>query len=86
MNFAMPVIVSDQVGAGRDLVRENETGYVFPMGQVDRLADMLINVLKHPHERMLMGQNALELVNQYSFEADVDGIVAALHTISSTPI
>jgi glycosyltransferase involved in cell wall biosynthesis len=36
-----PVIVSDRVGAGVDLVREAETGFVYPSGNVEALAAVL---------------------------------------------
>ncbi len=35
------VVVSDRVGAGFDLVREGETGFVFPAGDVANLAAVL---------------------------------------------
>lgn len=40
-----PVIVSDRVGARFDLVKEGETGFVFPCGDVDALAATLRQAL-----------------------------------------
>ena len=50
------VIVSDQVGARLDLVRNGETGFVFPMGNLDVLAALLGELLPareklHPNGR-----------------------------------
>lgn len=41
MSAGVPVIVSDKVGSGRDLVIEGKTGYVFPSENVDRLSVIL---------------------------------------------
>ena len=41
-----PVIVSDSVGAGFDLVREGETGFVFPTGDVEALSTLLREALQ----------------------------------------
>ena len=43
-----PAAVSDRVGAKYDLVRQGETGYVFPAGDVDALAAILRDVLSDP--------------------------------------
>jgi glycosyltransferase involved in cell wall biosynthesis len=39
--FALPVVVSDRVGCRHDLVAEEETGFVFPFGDVKALAARL---------------------------------------------
>ena len=44
MNAAKPVIVTDQVGAAPDLVRDGENGYVVPVGDTDALARRLRDV------------------------------------------
>ena len=43
-----PVAVSDRVGAKYDLVRQGETGYVFPTGDVDALAAILVTFCQIP--------------------------------------
>ena len=35
MNFGLPVLVSDKVGSGTDLVQESRNGYVVPAEDVD---------------------------------------------------
>lgn len=38
MATGMPAIVSDAIGSANDLVRDDDTGWVFPMGDIERLA------------------------------------------------
>lgn len=78
MNAGRPVIVSDQVGSGRDLVKDGENGYVFQAEHVDELAQALRNVLEDKGHRSGMGVRSLEVIRQWSFEQDVLGLRWAL--------
>lgn len=53
-----PAIVSDKVGARFDLVKEGETGYVFPCGDVDTLAATLSRALRDRQLLRRMGEKA----------------------------
>jgi glycosyltransferase involved in cell wall biosynthesis len=61
-----PVIVSDRVGARFDLVREGETGYVFPCGDVDALASALRHALSDRPRLRRMGAAARERMATWS--------------------
>ena len=65
------VIVSDRVGARFDLVREGETGFVFPAGNVDALAATLKRVLGDAVALRRMGRAARERMASWSL-ADYD--------------
>jgi glycosyltransferase involved in cell wall biosynthesis len=78
MNAGRPVVVSDQVGCGPDLVKSGENGYVFPAGDIDGLRQALVNLLSDPQKRRLMGGKSLEIINQWGIEEDVAGLKAAL--------
>lgn len=78
MNAARPVIVSDQVGAAFDLVRNGENGFVFPAGDVAALADRLRDVLSDPAKATEMGAASREIVSHWGFEEDVAGLKQAL--------
>lgn len=77
MNFGLPVVVSDQVGSGMDLVSNNETGYVFPFGETARLAESLSLVFSDDAHRATLGNNARQVVAKYSIGAASDGLEAA---------
>ena len=78
MNAAIPVIVSDDVGAQPDLVGDGIEGCVYPVGDIPALTAALRRVLATPETAASMGQRALARINQWSFEADVEGLRDAI--------
>jgi len=79
MACGIPAIVSDQVGCGPDLVSEGVTGAVFPMGNIDALAQRLIELAGDPARLRAMGAAARQRVlTQYSVERAVGGAMAAI--------
>jgi glycosyltransferase involved in cell wall biosynthesis len=83
MNAGKPVVVSDGVGAARDLVRHGRTGYVFPVGDVPALAEQLRTLLEQPALRVRMGVNARALVADWGLEATVAGFRGAINALSA---
>ncbi|EME67794.1 glycosyltransferase [Paramagnetospirillum caucaseum] len=68
------VVVSDQVGAARDLVDET-TGAVFPAGDAAALSTALSQVIARSD---CLGAQAAERIAGWDFEADVAGLKQAL--------
>lgn len=83
MASGIPAIVSDRVGCGPDLIREGVTGTVFPFGDVETLAAKLTALSSQPEELCRMGENARRHVADYSFDAVVDGVMAALEYVKT---
>jgi glycosyltransferase involved in cell wall biosynthesis len=81
MCFALPIIISDQVGCGPDLVREGENGLVFPAGDAVGLASGLMQLVTDPGLRSRWGQRSLELIRTWNYDADVRGLLEALGTL-----
>ena len=73
-----PVAVSDRVGAKYDLVRQGETGYVFPAGDVDELAAILRDVLSDPEKRARMGAAARKRMETWSPREYTNDLVQAV--------
>lgn len=73
MCFDLPVIVSDVVGCGYDLVKRGENGFVFPLGDIERLAECLFLTLSGNYRK-----KSLEIIKNYSHEKDIEGIRRAL--------
>ena len=67
LSFSLPVVVSDQVGAGVDLVIPEENGYIFPAGDVSTLADQ-ISILSElsDDDRRKMGEKSYALIKEWS--------------------
>ena len=82
MNAAIPVIVSDDVGAQPDLVGDGIEGCVYPVGDIPALTAALRRVLATPETAASMGQRALARINQWSFEADVEGLRDAISHVT----
>ena len=73
-----PVIVSDRVGARFDLVREGETGAVYPYGDVAMLTSCLQQMLSNPSLRQARAEAAERLIGRWSPEAYVESFVEAM--------
>lgn len=82
MNAGKPVIVSDQVGCGPDLVHQGENGGVFRAGDVDDLCAKLRPWLEDRNLRQNGGMCSLAIINHWSFEEDLAGIRAALRFVA----
>ena len=83
MNEAMacriPAIVSDQVGCGPDLVLKGETGAIFPLGDIDALAQKIVEFAARPDRLKSMGKKAQKRVlTSYSADRAVEGTLAAI--------
>lgn len=81
MNAGRAVIVTDDVGAHPDLITNGVEGFVYPVGDVGALTEVLRTVLGTPGLAERMGQAGRERISQWSFEADIRGLrqaVAAL--------
>ncbi len=83
LQFGLPAIVSDRVGCRRDLIVEDQTGYVFPCGDADALADRLFTMAASSQaKRETMRRACQAKAAKYSVEAAVAGIKqAALVTL-----
>jgi glycosyltransferase involved in cell wall biosynthesis len=82
MICGVPVIVSDRVGAGYDLVTDGETGFVYQSGDVDRLTETLRSVLTDRLALKRMGEAARRRMERWSprenSETTIEAIEAAM--------
>jgi glycosyltransferase involved in cell wall biosynthesis len=81
MTCGIPCFVSDQVGCGPDLISPGRTGDTFPVGDINRFADILIRYSAEPERLREMGLNARNRVRGYSVEAAVTGVLEALAAV-----
>lgn len=72
------VIASSDVGAHLDLITNGIEGFVYPVGDVDALANCLAAVLRSPEIACQMGDAAKRRIAGWDFEADVAGLRQAL--------
>jgi glycosyltransferase involved in cell wall biosynthesis len=74
----LPLVLSDRVGAARDLVRDGENGFVVPADDVRAAADALRKLRSDGALRRRMGERSRELVRDWDYAASVDAFVDAV--------
>lgn len=73
MSVGKPVVATD-VGSVHETVADGQTGYLVPAGDVDRLADRLVELLTEPVKAAEMGARGREVVaRHWSLDAMVAG-------------
>lgn len=78
MCFSLPVIVSDKVGAGGDLVQEGINGFIYPVKDVFLLTEKIKIILSDNELIKKMGKNSKELIKKWSYKEDLEGILKCL--------
>lgn len=79
MNFGLPVIVSDMVGCGENLVRDGENGFIFPTGDTGQLAEKLRWILQNDDWRERASYISKKIVETYSYKTTIRNIAALCH-------
>jgi glycosyltransferase involved in cell wall biosynthesis len=77
MNFSLPIVVSDTVGCGKDLVRDGWNGYCFDHDDEQALAERLRMLIVDAERRREFGRNSAELIANYTVQDCAKGIVKA---------
>jgi glycosyltransferase involved in cell wall biosynthesis len=78
MNFGLPVLVSDKVGSGMDLVEDGRNGYVIATEDVESLGARMVQMAEDSKLREQFGRRSLEIIEGQNVEAAARGVVAAV--------
>ncbi len=81
MNFALPIVTTDRVGAAEDLVCEGDNGFRYDVGDVEALAARLDAIVGSDGVAARMGARSLARIQDYSIERTVEGVEAALDAV-----
>lgn len=81
MNFGLPIIASDKVGASYDLIEDGVNGYVVPAKDINALTKAICNLIEDPSKREVFGRRSLEIIKEWNMDAHMWGIVQALETM-----
>jgi|CXWL01.1.fsa_nt_gi glycosyltransferase involved in cell wall biosynthesis len=81
MCLGRPAIVSSHVGCAHELVLPNETGLVFPAGDVVALGEAIRTALDDEARLRSWGENAARRVREFGYRQATDGLVAALQSV-----
>jgi glycosyltransferase involved in cell wall biosynthesis len=83
MNQSCPVIATDAVGAAvGGLVKDGITGFVVPERDAQAIADAIIKILSNPDLRESMRKAALEEIQQWTFDRQVEGFMKAIEFVT----
>jgi glycosyltransferase involved in cell wall biosynthesis len=78
----IPAIVSEACGAAGDLVRDGETGYVIPVGDVGALATRLKELAADAAVRARLAAHARARMEAWSPEANADAFAKACQVLA----
>ena len=81
MEFGLPLVVTDAVGAGPDLVRPGENGFIVPSGDEGELVKALEKLINDPGLRTSMGEASRRIVEHFSPENWAAGVVSAIKAV-----
>ena len=80
----LPLVLSDRVGAARDLLRDGENGLLVPAGDVDAAADALACLASDAGLRESMGARSRELVRSFGYGPSADNLLAAVREATAS--
>ena len=78
MEFGLPLVVSDRVGAGPDLVHHAENGFTIPACDVAALAEILERLGRDEDLRRRMGIASRRIIEGFSPEGWAEGVLRAV--------
>jgi glycosyltransferase involved in cell wall biosynthesis len=77
-----PVVLSDEIRGRFDLVKEGQTGFIYPCGNVDVLATILATVLRDRDKLAELSRAAVVRMETWSPREHVDALVLAAERAS----
>jgi len=80
---SLPVIATNAISSQADLVKEGYNGHTIEVGDIEKLAFLLKNLIENPEILFKMRDNCLSVVAENSYEKDVEGIIKALSSIKT---
>jgi len=86
MNFSLPIVVSDRVGCGPDLVSPGINGEVFEHSSAGALETALERCVSSPERLIELGRSSLQRIQQWGLPETVGGITEALNAVVSRAV
>ncbi|HEY4839896.1 MAG TPA: glycosyltransferase family 4 protein [Candidatus Acidoferrales bacterium] len=85
MLCGLPAVLSDEIRGRREQIDEGETGYIFPCGNVDALAEILRRTLVDPAKLASMGIAARRKMDSFSPATNVKAFLELLDATLEKP-
>jgi glycosyltransferase involved in cell wall biosynthesis len=77
------VLVASDIPASREVVEDGETGFLFPVGDTRRLAEIVARLARNPQLRAEIGRNALRRAGLHAIESTVSRYELLLEELRS---
>lgn len=78
----LPALVSDRAGCAHDLVIEGQTGFVFPFGDVEALAERMLELAADRNRLHEMGERArLHVLTNFSMQGAVEKTIEVVTSL-----
>ncbi len=81
MAAGLPVIVSDKVGCGADLVEEGSNGYRFKTGDAEDLSEKIKALIESPARLSEFGKASQKIIFDWSFQTQVTNMLETLNNL-----
>jgi glycosyltransferase involved in cell wall biosynthesis len=85
MLFGLPVMATDRVGASLDLIAHGRNGFIVPVGDVPVMTGLLRQLVRSAPMRREFGEDSEAVVQRYSYDECVKGVLAALRQVAAGP-
>ncbi len=80
MNFALPVVVSNKVGCGVDLVQPGKNGFLISAECVSDLVSALTMLMINPQLCQTFGADSFNRISAWNYDVTASGILRAVAT------
>ncbi len=77
----LPCVVSNAVGCAPDMIRDGESGYVYPLGNVEELAAAFVKIRRRKAEGYNWRPGCHRVVSEFSYDAMTVGLVRACRSV-----
>jgi glycosyltransferase involved in cell wall biosynthesis len=65
-SYGLPIVSFDCLTGPRELIKNGYDGYIIPFGNIQLMANKILNLMSDESKRIDMGKNAKKIVNNYS--------------------
>lgn len=86
MNFSLPVVVSDRVGCGPDLVTSGVNGEVFEHDSIGALETVLERYVSQAERLTELGRASLQRIQQWGLPETARGVTEALKAVAGKAV
>jgi glycosyltransferase involved in cell wall biosynthesis len=78
MTCGVPIIASDICGCVDDLVFHGRNGYIFPVNDIEKLAEAMLAIAQYGSKARAMGAASEEIIRPWMIERQAETIRMAL--------